>query len=248
MSLPAPTDHRPWPVPASPWVGAMTWIDLLFMHWRVPESHLRPLVPAALPIDTFDGSAWVGVVPFLMSGTRPRGVPPIPGLSRFAELNVRTYTTLGGKPGVYFFSLDAENYLAVMAARKLVNLPYYHAEMSRRTSEGYRVEYHSQRVHKNAPAAAFDATYWPLGEPRTAAPRPLESFLVERYCLYTVDHSGKPSRLEIHHAPWPLQPAECETRVNTMAAAAGITLAEERPLLHFAKRLDVVSWMPYEVE
>jgi uncharacterized protein len=246
MSLPAPTDHRPWPVPSSPWVGAMTWSDLLFMHWRVSEAQLRPLVPASLPIDTFDGSAWVGVVPFQMSGTRPRGIPPIPGLSRFAELNVRTYTTVGGKPGVWFFSLDAESLLAVTGARTLFNLPYFHADMSRKTDERDRVEYRSHRIHKDATAAEFEATYRPTGSVSTPEPGSLEAFFVERYCLYTVDSAGKPSRLEIHHAPWPLQPAECEVRVNTMAAAAGIALPDEKPLLHFAKRLEIVSWLPYE--
>jgi uncharacterized protein YqjF (DUF2071 family) len=226
----------------------MIWTDLLFMHWRVSEVQLRPLVPASLPIDTFDGSAWVAVVPFQMSGTRPRGIPPIPGLSRFAELNVRTYVTLGGKPGVWFFSLDAENLLAVMAARTLFNLPYFHADMSRHTDDRDRVDYASRRTHKDAPAADFNGTYWPAARGSVSPPIPgsLEAFLVERYCLYTVDSAGRPSRLEIHHAPWPLQPAECEVRVNTMASAAGIPLPDEKPLLHFAKRLEVVSWLPFE--
>jgi uncharacterized protein YqjF (DUF2071 family) len=110
--------HRPWPLPSGPWIMAQTWHDLLFAHWSVRSETLRRLVPSELALDTFDGSCWVAVAPFHMSGIRLRGLPALPGLSRFPELNVRTYVTLGGKPGVYFFSLDAGSLPAVWAARR----------------------------------------------------------------------------------------------------------------------------------
>src|ERR1700687_6083754 len=121
--------HRPWPLPARGWVMAGTWRDLLFAHWPVATTSLRPLVPARLRIDTFDGQAWLAVVPFRMSGVRLRGTPAMPWLSAFPELNVRTYVRCGAKPGVWFFSLDAGNPLAVGIARAWFHLPYYRAWM-----------------------------------------------------------------------------------------------------------------------
>src|SRR4029434_453282 len=123
------TSHRPWPLPRGPWIMAQTWHDLLFAHWPIPPEIMRALVPPQLTLDLFDGQCWLGIVPFWMSGVRGRGLPAIPGLSRFPELNVRTYVTLGKKPGVYFFSLDAANIPAVCAARTFYHLPYFYASM-----------------------------------------------------------------------------------------------------------------------
>src|SRR4051794_11071808 len=123
------TDHRPFPLAPGPWVMGQTWIDLLFAHWPVPEETLRRAVPAGIPIDTFDGSAWIGITPFEVVAAHPRAVPPLPWLSRFPELNVRTYTTIGGRPGIWFFSLDAARALTAAAARATYRLPYRHARM-----------------------------------------------------------------------------------------------------------------------
>ncbi|MGH9174548.1 MAG: YqjF family protein, partial [Vicinamibacterales bacterium] len=194
--------ERPWPVPDGPWVMTQRWHDLLFMHWPLAPQVLRPLVPAALPLDTYDGRAWIGIVPFWMSNVRPRLVPPIPGLSRFPELNVRTYVSLDGKPGVYFFSLDAANRLAVAAAR-LIRLPYFHARMSSER-RGESIEYASHRIERGAPRASFRARYRPTGDAlRDIGHGTLPSWLTARYCLYTVGPDGRPYRLEIDHRPWP---------------------------------------------
>jgi uncharacterized protein YqjF (DUF2071 family) len=124
-----PREHRPWPLPPRRWTMAMTWYDLAFLHWPVPAEQLRPLIPSGLELDTYDGQAWLGIVPFGMSGVRPRCLPVVPWLSKFLELNVRTYVTAEGKPGVWFCSLDAANPVAVRIARKTFNLPYYDAAM-----------------------------------------------------------------------------------------------------------------------
>lgn len=231
-------DHRPYPPPTSPWIMQQTWHDLLFAHWSLPPDILRPLVPASLPVDTFDGQAWVGVVPFRMSGVRLRGTPVIPGLSAFPELNVRTYTVLDGRPGVYFLSLDAANALAVAAARTWYRLPYYTARMHCSWRTG-AVVYESHRLRGDA---AFRATYRPIGEVAQAPRGSLAHWLTERYCLYTEDRRGRVYRAEIHHDPWPLQPAEAAIAANTMTNPVGLRLPDMAPLLHFAERLDVVVW------
>jgi uncharacterized protein YqjF (DUF2071 family) len=234
--------HRPWPMPHRPWVMTQTWHDLLFAHWRADPSHLRAKIPPAFELDLFEGEAWVGVVPFRMTNVAPRGVPSLPWMSEFAEMNVRTYVRAGGKPGVYFFSLDAASVVAVETARALLNLPYYAASMSV-AGRGDAVEYDSCRSG-GEPAADFQATYRPTGPPSNATPGSLSYFLTERYCLYNVGRFGRPYRLEIHHPPWPLQPAEANLVRNTMASANGVVLAPEPPLLHFARRQDVVAWAP----
>jgi uncharacterized protein len=240
------TGHRPWELPGRPWMFAMRWHDLLFMHWPVPPAVLRAVIPPALALDTWESMAWIGVVPFRMSGVRPRAVPPLPWLSAFPELNVRTYVTLGGKPGVWFFSLDAANRLVVRLARHFFSLLYYDARMaSERASD--QVHYLSQRTHRGAPPAAFQGHYRPIGPVFHTSPGTLEHWLTERYCLYAVDRHGHLWCGEIHHGRWPLQPAEAEVTVNTMTRPLGVALPDLPPLLHFARRQDVLGWMPERV-
>jgi uncharacterized protein YqjF (DUF2071 family) len=216
------------------------WHDLLFAHWRVPIEELRGVVPPAIPIDEFDGSAWVGVTPFEVRGFRPRFGPPPPGVSSFFECNVRTYSTIGGRPGIWFFSLDAASRFAVWGARRFWRLPYFLAGMSA-SSDGARVSYATERVSDDGPPAELDVSYEPAGPLGRAAPGSLEHFLTERYCLYTTDARGHPLRGDIDHPPWPLQPAAAELRRNTMGRQIGLAL-EGHPLLHFAARQDVVFW------
>ena len=241
------TAHRPWPMPTSPWIMTQTWHDLLFAHWPVAVDALQSLVPPGFTIDTFDHQAWVGVVPFHMTNVAPRGIPALPWVSAFPELNVRTYVTVKGTPGVYFFSLDAGNSIAVGTARTLFHLPYYSAAMDVRQRDGF-IHYTSRRTSERAPAAEFAARYRPIGPPSPPAQGTLEYFLTERYCLFTVDSSFHAMRVDIHHPPWPLQAAEAEITVNTMAEAAKIRLPPVAPLVHFAKRQDMVAWMIHRVD
>ena len=249
--------HRPWPLPTAPWIMAQSWHDLLFAHWRIDAALLRPLIPALLKIDTFQNDAWIGVVPFRMSGVRLRATPALPVLSAFPELNVRTYVIHGGKPGVWFFSLDAANPIAVSVARAWFHLPYFNARMRCENHEGW-VEYTSERTHRGAASAKLRARYQPTGEVFHAQPGTLEHFLTERYCLYAADAKGQITRGEIQHAPWPLQPAEAEFRENTMIEAAmecGASAphlptdlrGQTAPQLHFSARQDVVVWHPQQI-
>ncbi|MDQ1912337.1 DUF2071 domain-containing protein [Paenibacillus sp. GD4] len=231
--------HRPWPVPDLPWIMKQTWNDLLFAHWPIRPEALRRLVPGSLPIDTYDGWGWIGVVPFDMTGIRMRGMPPIPLTDRFPELNVRTYVTIDGKPGVYFFSLDAANWLAVKLARAFYHLPYIYARMEvkrRREIISYK------SVRANGAPGAFQAAYRPISDAFLASPGSIEEWLTERYCLYTLNGSGQPCRCDILHPPWPLRLAEAEFFMNTMTSAQGIAVEETKPLLHFASTIDVRIW------
>lgn len=222
---------------------AQTWHDLLFAHWPIDPAVLRPLLPPELQIDTFVGQAWLAVVPFRMTGVRLRGTPAVPVLSAFPELNVRTYVTYGRKPGVWFFSLDAGNAVAVAIARAWFQLPYFRARMSCEERQGW-IDYRSERTHRGAPAAMLKGRFRPIGDVFSPRPGTLEHFLTERYCLYTANVCGRIIRGEIHHLPWRLQLAEAEFSEDTMSEAAGIVLPAQSPLLHFAKRQDVVVWWP----
>jgi uncharacterized protein len=233
------TVHRPWRLPDGPWLMAQTWCDLLFAHWPVPMDVLRPLVPEPLPIDTYEGTAWLGVTPFELRYLRLRGTLPPPGVSRFPEVNVRTYTSLDGRPGIWFFSLDAGSAAAVAAARRIYRLPYHRARMTIERNEA-GIRYHSVRSSPDGPPAALEIEYAPTGDALTPVPGTLEHWLTERYCLYTVD-GGRIFRADIHHPPWPLQAARATIAVNTMAPPR-LALPESRPLLHFARRQDVVIW------
>jgi uncharacterized protein len=244
-AAPRRSTSRPWPPPAAPWLMAQTWEDLLFAHWPVAPERLRPALPAGLTLDVRDGRAWIGVTPFRVRGLRLRGAPPFPWLSRFAELNVRTYVTAGGRPGIWFFSLDAARRAAVLAARRGYRLPYFHARM-RVARRGGWIEYESDRRDRAGGPAALRARYRPAGPVRRAPPGSLEHFLAERYCLYAVHPARGLLRAEIAHAPWPLQAAEATVRRNTMAAPLGLAL-DDAPLLHYARRVDVVIWPPVPV-
>lgn len=227
------------------WLMGMHWDDLLFAHWPVEAEPLRRLIPAGLNLDLFEGRAWISVVPFRMSHVRPRYLPGLPGLSAFAELNVRTYVTRGGIPGVWFFSLDATNPVAVRAARRFFHLPYFDAEM-KVDRKGDAFLYESRRTHHGAAPALLKCEYRPTGPTYRAAAGSLEDWLTARYCLYAADDEGGIYRTNVHHKPWRLQPAEASFTVNSMTEQIGLALTGE-PLLQFALKTEVAAWLPERV-
>jgi uncharacterized protein YqjF (DUF2071 family) len=244
--VPLEAGHRPWPLPRRPWLQAQTWTGLLFAHWRVGAEALARVMPPQLAPDVRDGSAWIGVTPFRVDGFRIHGLPPPPFLSTFCELNVRTYVTVNDKPGIYFFSLDAASWGAVIGARRSYRLPYFRARMSM-DPQGGAVRYRSERISRDGPPAAFGGSYRPTASPADYPDGSLDRWLTERYCLYVVDSQRRLLRAEIHHPPWPLQPASAEIELNTMAAPLGIEL-EGEPLVHFSARQDTVIWNERPVE
>jgi uncharacterized protein len=244
-----PTDevaHRPWPLPREPWIMAQRWNRLLFAHWQVSADEVRPLIPKPLSLQLHGNAAWVTISPFYLSHLRPRGVPAVPWVSEFPELNVRTYVMYENVPGVYFFSLDAGSVVGVAAARALYHLPYFRAAMTLQNGNDNAVSYRSHRTHTGAPAADFQARYRSTGKPLPAEPGSLDHWLTERYCLYAVE-DGAVYRAEIHHRPWRLQPAEAEISLNTMGLANGITLPPGPQRISYTQQLDVVVWRPKKV-
>lgn len=234
--------HRPWPIPQRPWIMLQVWEDLLFAHWPTPADALRAHIPAGLDLDTYDGRAWIGVIPFHISYLRVRGCPRIPFVSRFHELNVRTYVVRDGKPGVWFFSLDAASTLAVWGARAGYHLPYYRAQFGVQISEK-EIDYSSRRIGNSASAPRLHCRYAPQRSPGSVDD-PLARRLTERYCLYAADGHGRLYRAEIHHAPWPLRPARVAFQVNTMLSGQRLPQPAGEPLVHFADRLEVAIWAP----
>ena len=224
-----------------------SWRSLLFLHWEIDPAQLRPLVPAGLELDLYQGKAFVGLVPFTMRGVRPAGLPSAPWLSSFHETNVRTYVHKGGRdPGVWFFSLDAANPVAVMLARRLFHLPYHHARMGLiREAQGV-IRYTSRRRWPGPRPAGCDIRGRPTGTPGPATVGSLEHFLLERYLLYCTSR-GRLHRGQVHHRPYPAQTAELLSLEENLLAAAGLDGVSGPALAHFAGGVDVEIFKVYQV-
>ncbi len=226
----------------APWVMTQRWNDLLFMHYSLAPEVVRALVPEVLTLDTYKQRAWVSVTPFWINHLRPPGVPSLPWVSNFFEINVRTYVSRDGKPGVYFFSLDASNLSAVWGARMFYRLPYWQASMKVTGRGGPKIDYSTKRQHGPKPAE-LRCSYGPVSRPFHAHPGSLEHFLCERYCLYACSRK-RLYRVDIHHLPWELQQGTVAVEENTMAKTAGIELPAEPDLAHFSRELKVLLWAP----
>lgn len=224
----------------------MLWHDLLFMHWKVDADQLRQQLPAALELDTWHDQAWIGIVPFRMSGVSLRWLPDVPGFSKFPELNVRTYV-IGpdGHRGVWFYSLDATNPVAVRGARWLYNLQYMDAKIKFDREQGCDcgswIRYHSQRTHRGEPAAELNVEYRPIGPVYEAARGTLLDWLTSRYCLYSANRSGQLFRGDIAHEPWQIRDAQAIVHCNTMSAGIGVEIPDDEPLLHFSENTKVLA-------
>ncbi|HTX39848.1 MAG TPA: DUF2071 domain-containing protein [Bryobacteraceae bacterium] len=232
--------------PERPWVLFMTWRDLLFASWRVPPEIIRAKVPPELELDTFDGSAWVSMVPMSVTGMHFRGVAPIPGIEALRELNLRTYVTRGGKGGVYFLSIECPAVVSDWMAVHFFGVPYLRAQIAT-FNDGTTYQYASERVQENEPPAAFFGSFRPVGEPASPTPGSLEQFLVERYSLYFVKN-GVVYRGDIHHDDWKLQPADVTLAVNTIPKAAGLDLPAKPDHLVFSVETDTLIWLPVRDE
>lgn len=233
-------DHRPWPIPKRKWKWRQSWLDLAFIHYRVDAPQIRALLPAELRLQEFDGSAWVGLVPFRMHGVMRRPFPDLPFFSSFPELNLRTYVEFDQKPGVWFFSLDADSWPVVFGGRRIYGLPYFSARMRQRFDAGW---YHFSSLRRGG-KAKFEARYRPIGDSFVPSAGTFEHWAVERYCLYSISRNHGISRVEVHHIPWPLQQAEIVIRESSMLSVAGIVPLGSEPVVHFSRGVHVVSFSP----
>ncbi len=237
-------DHRPWPLPRGRAIMVQTWHDLLFAHWPVPAYLLYDKIPKGVELDTFGGTAWLGVIAFQLSDVRLNGIRAVPWVSNFPEVNVRTYVTHDSKPGVFFLSLDADNPLGITLAKPWFRLNYYRAQIEMKM-RGDGIDFSSRRTQRGASSAQFEASYRPCGPAFRAQRGSLEAWLTERYCYYTAPrdaHKGRLYRCEIHHLPWRLQMAQATICSNTMALSHGIELPATEPLLHHARKMQALIW------
>jgi hypothetical protein len=243
---PIRTSSESHPPPSGHWLTSQRWNNLLFAHWPVPASSLAPLLPEGLLVDTFQGSAWLGIMPFWMDRVKVRGLPPIPGARSFPDLSLRTYVReeRTGTQGVVCLSLDASNLLAVAAGRALYRLPYHWAEMHLEQRTEREFSFHSRRRFAGRPVV-FKVCYRGLGPSRKLAesrPGTLEHFLIERYCLFSANLDGQPIRANLHHSSWPLEEAEAEIEQNDLAEVLGLRLPNQKPVLHYSRQFAVYVW------
>ncbi|AXG05484.1 DUF2071 domain-containing protein [Haloplanus rubicundus] len=218
---------------------AMGWRHLLFENWPVDPAVMDAHLPDALSPDTYDGTAWLSVVPFTNVAVRPKGLPASVGV-RLPELNVRTYVTRDGVPSVYFFSLDAQGVASVLGARLFHHLPYYYARISLDAADG-RVRFSSRRRHPGARPAHYEGTYWPTGEPFAAPDDPFAAFLVERYRFYTEAQDGSLRYTDVSHDPWTLSPAAADIETDTLLRSHGFARPDADPVYYYSRGLDVVA-------
>lgn len=240
------SSHKPRPLPPGRWAMAQRWNDLLFAHWPLPVSAIASLLPEWLEPDTFQESAWLGAVPFWLDRIRIRNVPPIPGARSFPDLNLRTYVRdkFTGTPGIFCFSIDASNLLAVGAARLAYHLPYHWAEMRLEQRSEREFEFYSRRRF-GGERVVFKARYRGLGPTHRSMQMhgaSFEHFMTERSCVFSSNRAGQPIRTSLHYIPWPLEDAEAEFERNDLAASIGIKLPDIDPVLHYSRRLAVYVW------
>jgi len=209
----------------------MDWRDTLFVHWPVAPEPLRAMLPPGVQLDVFEGSAWIGIVAFAIARARARGVPTSLALRTFGEINVRTYVTGGGIPGVWFLSLDAASTFTVAAGRRALHLPYYNARIANAWT-GETCAYDLDRIDPRGVPARFAAQARFARDARAAAPRTLEHRLVERYSFFTADRRGRIVRGDVSHQPWLLRDATAEIAENTLLVAAGVDVSPGNPLVH----------------
>ncbi|SDN76762.1 YqjF family protein [Alkalicoccus daliensis] len=225
------------------WLAKQNWNDLLFIHYPIAIEDLRTHIPEELEIDTFEGQAWIGIVPFLGTENQARKFGRIFSADDFLELNVRTYVTYKGEKAVYFFTMDADSSLVVRTARSVVGLPYYHADMKIEEKDG-TIKYESKRTHDGKAKASFSCSYAPVSKPSKSKPDTLTHWLTERYALLKAKN-GKVTKGPIHHEPWELREAELTIHKNELLDFINPEISKTEPLVHYSKAKEVLFY-PFE--
>lgn len=238
---PVASQTSPIAVPTRPWLWSQHWLDLLFAHWQVSAEALRPHVPSALEIDTWNGLAFVSAVAFRMDHIRPRGLPSLGWFSRFLELNLRTYVIYRGEPAVYFLSIHASKRVAVLLARCFTPLPYVFAHMRCRREAAGGFRYDSERCSANGDIV-FKTDFAPTGAAPETVSESLDTWLLERYCLYADDARGNLFRAVVQHRRWTYQPISGTISANTLGHPFGLDLTRPPDQVHFSPGVRAVIW------
>jgi len=246
--------HRPWLPPNGAWAVSQSMQDALFVNYAVDPAALRPLLPERFSIDLYGGAAWLTIPPFYVAHLRGNSTPPLPVISSFASVVVRTCVTCDGKPGLFVFSVDAGSLGSVWTARLFWRLPFWHAKVRMRgftltrhrlrTPRSLDVQFEAERLHgpkAGAGAARFRAVYKAVSEPAIPHTGTLERFLIDRYCIYTQSKKSL-YRIENHHLPFMLQQGEVEMGVNTLCEPLGLTLPENPDAVFYARNLRLLTW------
>jgi len=233
--------HRPFPIPSQKWIMRQSWRNVLFLHWPVPVEKLRPLIPSSLQIDTFNGSAWLGIILFVLEGIFPLGISSVSLTPKFPETNVRTYVKYKDKPGIYFISIDVENWASLNIAKRWYRLPYNSAQIFFR-KDGQTCYFQSIRKGNENPSISLKGKYGPISDVYYAKKGTLDHWLTERYCLYSSNNGVNIFCGEIHHQPWPLQKAEIDLVRNTLFNPFNFELSKVKPIAHFSTGVDSLMW------
>lgn len=235
------SSHRPWPLPKLPWVMRQDWHHVLFIHYPIRVETLRKLVPANLPLDVYDSWGWIGIIPFNTAEVRLRSIP---WATAFPEVNVRTYITIDGKPGVYFFSLDATHLPTVLFASTFCFVPYYHAKIDFQGKDQQQSYRFISKRRTDQSIIQLDCSYAPATEskPTRAEKGSFDEWLTERYCFYTTTAKGTILRCDILHQPWQLQRVEVDIHANSLLSEQGIAVEQVEPVLHYSQGASVRIW------
>ncbi|MBS4176485.1 YqjF family protein [Lederbergia citrea] len=234
------TDQRPFPLPSNPWLFTQTWDKLLFCHWSLPAELLRAHVPNDVDLDLFNGEAWIAIIPFKVNHMRVHGIPEIPYLNSYLELNLRTYVKYKGTPGIYFFTLDANKWSAVIGAKIGAQLPYRHSLMKMNIKEN-KVYFQSKRKHPGSSKESFYINYQSDSNLYLPEVESLEYWLFERYCFFTT--RGKHLyRGDIHHDRWRVSKAKATIQANSLVPFLPQKYFERQPLLHLSASKQVFAW------
>ena len=220
--------------------------DVLLAHWPLAPERLRPHVPESLDLDTYDGSAWIGVLAFRVTESRPDGVP-LPSFGSFPQLNLRTYVSYDGEPGVYFISSDAPTRLGVEFGRQYLHLPMYESRIEMRTQRDSSIYFRSRRTQRDAPPARFTAEYTPRGESFSAGADPRDSFLIERN-HYFIPGDEQVYRGTIQRGPWELREVDVSIETNTLFDTVGVSAPDNEPIVRFSDGFDMSTNRPQPTE
>ncbi|MBS4202106.1 DUF2071 domain-containing protein [Bacillus sp. FJAT-49732] len=235
------TNHRPYPIPSKKWIMRQKWSNVFFMHWPIQPELLQPYIPSSIEVDTYDGFAWLGVIIFNIDGIYLRGFPPVSFRPAFPEINLRTYVKCDNKPGIYFLSLDVDDWTSYTLAKRWLNVPYHPAKISIQKNVD-TFHYESLRMGSSNTPIVCKGSFTPQSNIFHPNSDTIDHWLSERYCFFSNDQRSNMYCLDIHHHPWPLQKADAVIKKNDLFKPFSFHLEDEKPILHFSQGVEALIW------